>query len=132
MLPERGPSCGGPSHPIALRPRLIGIREIVLAAETEQRKTVLRKRHRLASHLRYDARVVEDRIPGQIGQKDLHQSRAAPHLPLAIGQRVDDRAKWLFENWQKYRPAFVLLRRQRLGQFLKCLGAIARREMVDI
>src|SRR5208337_4530816 len=129
---ERSPSCGRPSRLRALRPALIWIFKIVLAAEPEQRKTVLRKRRRLASHFRCHSRVVEHRIPRQEREEDLQQRRSVTHRSFAVRQRADEGAERLFEDRQKQRPALVLLGGQRLSQLLKGLRIVARRKMIGI
>src|SRR5215475_15240766 len=57
------------------RPILIWIRKIACLAESQQWITVLRKRRGLFTSLARDARVVEDRVPYQVGNKHLQQRR---------------------------------------------------------
>ena len=55
----------------------VGIGEMAIAAESQQRIAILRKRFRGAAHFRDDARIVEHRVPNQVWHENFQQRCAA-------------------------------------------------------
>jgi len=95
---------------------------IVLTAEA--REKLYCETARACVSFRDDARVVEDSIPSQVRQEDLHQRRTVPHSPLRCSS-VLTMDRTVFRVGKNKRPALVLLGRQRLRQFRNVCASVA-------
>src|SRR5579864_1785495 len=70
------------------RPVLIRVGEVIIARELQQRKTILRERRWFAPRLRDHARVIEHRVPCQVGKKHFEQRGELARLPEAPGEEI--------------------------------------------
>src|SRR5262249_15776047 len=113
MLRGRSPSCGRTSD--FCGPSLIWVHEIHFAAELQQWKAVLRKRHGLPAEFLSHARIVEYSVKRKIRHEYFHQSRAVAYRTLAIREQFHCRSKWPLDERQVDGAALILRRRQRGG-----------------
>src|SRR5580698_10069707 len=106
--------------------------EVILAAELQQGKAVLRKRNRLSLQLKRYSSVVEHRVPDQVRHEDLQQGCALGHRSRPLGEEVHRTRKRPLGKRKKQRAALLLGGGQRSRQLAKGLRSGARRKMVGV
>src|SRR5580765_3077697 len=106
MPPTRNPSCGSSSA--SRGPGRIVVLEIILAAELQQWKAVLRKWNRLLFQLRGHSGVIEHRVPNEVGHEYLQQRCALGGRSLPVSKKVHRTGEWLFSEWQEHWTTFLL------------------------
>ncbi len=92
--------------PAAAGQGLYVVFEIVLAAEFQKRKTVLRKRDRLALQFGGHARIVEDRVPHQIRHEHFQQRCAVAIAPLRLERKLTEPENGFSANGRNTGPRF--------------------------
>ena len=111
--------------PLRRGPRLVLILEIILSAELQQRKTVLRERHRLRRPSSEVTRVLSNTVfHTRYGMNTFIERSAMANAPLRFDRKFTDCCKRPLGKRQKNRRAFLLRCRQRSGQFTKVCDAI--------